>query len=427
MLSRIRKSTYLKKFSALASGEMAAQGIQIAVIPILTRLYSPAIFGQYELFKSSALMLIVLSFLNYDLSIYSSNNVKERVNSIVLSVAILVFITCLTAIFLFFFTDFFVSVINSDIKEGWTWTLPLYVFLAALTNLMLIILTKEGAFYLIAKIKIVLSILIAAIQIIFGYMGMGYWGLLYSTLVVQSLAFLMYFFPFYKEFKSWAHEIEFHEIRSRFRRNWRLPLLVLPGNFLNNIAQVIPVFFLGRIDYSVLGYFSLARKVIDFPLKFVVASVQRLYVKELTDEVSETGKGDVTFKKNLKILSAIAVVLFLGVIIFTKPLLPKLFGEEWAPAIPFVIILSILFCFRFIFGGLSFVMVLGKAPKLDLWWQVLFCVLITSVFVFSEFFYLKPLSIISLYTFVGVCCYSIYGYISYKVSQSTKLLSNNSK
>lgn len=423
MFKKIRESIYLKNFSALASSELIAQGIQIAVIPLLTRLYSPAVFGQYELFRSTALMLIVISFFNYDLSIYSSNSVKERINSIVLSIAILVFTTLMVAVLLLVFNDFFVSAIKSDIKEGWAWALPLYVFLTALTNLMLIILTKEGSFYLLAKIKIVLSILVAITQITFGYMNWGYWGLLYSTLLVQAIAFTMYFFPFYKELKSWFYAIELKEVKAIFSRNWRLPLLVLPGNFLNNIAQVIPVFFLGRIDYSVLGYFSLARRLIDFPLKFVIESIQRLYVKELTDEVAATGKGDVTFKKNLKILSAIAIVLFFGIITLTKPLLPLFFGEEWIPATSFVIVLSVLFCFRFIFGGLSFVLVLGKAPKLALWWQVSFCILMTLVFVLSEFFNWKPLITISIYTIVGVFCYSIYGFLSYKVSKSKEILS----
>lgn len=427
MFAKFRSSKYLKKFSALASSELAAQGIQIAVIPLLTRLYSPTTFGQYELFKSTALMLIVISFFNYDLSVYSSRNTKERINSIILNIAILIFTTLVTTVLLLVFNDFFVSFIKSDIKDDWAWALPLYVFLTALTNLMLIILTKDGSFYLLAKIKIILSVLIAVTQIAFGYMNLGYWGLLYSTLFVQAIAFAMYFFAFYKEFRSWVHEIDFKEVKSVFFQNWRLPLLVLPGNFLNNVAQVIPVFFLGRIDYSVLGYFSLARKIIDFPLKFVIASVQRLYVKELTDEVAETGKGNITFKKNLKLLSAIAIILFVGVMTLTKLLLPRLFGQEWAPATSFVIILSVLFCFRFIFGGLSFVMVLGKAPKLDLWWQIAFCILMTSVFVLSEFFYWEPITIISIYTFVGVFCYSIYGFLSYRVSLSEKILSSNSK
>jgi len=423
IFNKYRNSQYIQNFTALAGSEIIAQVILIGVTPILTRVYSPAEFGQYEFFKTSAYLLVVIGFLNYDVSIYTSKNESERINSVLLSVIVLLAICILASVFLFYFNDFFVQVFQSEIKEGWFWTLPVYAFFAALTNLMLVVLTKGGSFKLISSIKIIVSILIASTQLFFGWLNLGYWGLVYSTIMVQLIAFVLYFKPFYQQFKYNFKDLSFIRSKVIMKTYWRLPFIVFPGNFLNNLVQSLPVFFLGRIDSQILGYYGLAQRIIGFPLKFVTAAVQRLYVKELTDEIDKTGIGVNAYKKNLKIYGMIAFVLILGLFAFTKPLLPILLGNEWLPAVPFVVILGILFSVRFIFGGLSFVMVIGNAPKIDIFWQVFFAVIMTLSFLVCESLEASPFITMLTYVLAGVFSYLVYGVLSYTIARSKKFLS----
>jgi O-antigen/teichoic acid export membrane protein len=425
MFEKVKKhfnSEYIRNFSALAGSEGIAQAIQIGVSPLLTRIYTPVEFGQYELFKSIALLLTVVGFLQYDVSIYSAKTEKESIQGFALSSLILIFICVLAGIFIYFFNDFFIRLIGSNIKEGWSWTIPVYVLFSGGTTLLLVWLTKMGSFVLLSKLKILVSILVAGTQVLFGYFNMGYWGLIYSTIIVQIIAFLLFFYPFLKDNFKNLTQIDFPGLIKTCKENWRLPLIVLPGNFLNNFVQTLPVFFLGKVDPSILGYFSLARRIIDFPLKFITAAVQRLYVKELTDEIAATGIGKVSFIKNLKLYTFIAVSLFFGILTLTKPLLPFLFGEEWKPAVPYVIVLSLLFSIRFIFGSLSFVMVLGKAPKLDLIWQIGFGLIIFLSFKICEFFHLNSFQTIIVYVFSGIFSYLIYGFVCKKVAETKELL-----
>jgi O-antigen/teichoic acid export membrane protein len=408
----------------LAGSEIVAQVILIGVTPILTRVYSPAEFGQYEFFKTSALLLVVIGFLNYDASIYSSKNDKERINSVCLSVFVLFAICTIASAVLFVLNDFFVQFFQTKIKNGWFWSLPVYAFFAALTNLMLVALTKYGSFKLISSIKIIVSILGASTQLFFGWLNLGYWGLVYSTIMVQMIAFILYFKPFYVQYKGDFKDFSLKSSKIIMKTYWRLPFIVFPGNFLNNLVQSLPVFFLGRVDSQILGYYGLAQRIIGFPLKLVTAAVQRLYVKELTDEIEKTGIGVNAYKKNLKIYGMIAFVLILGLLTFTKPLLPILFGNEWLPAVPFAVVLGILFSVRFIFGGLSFVMVLGKAPIIDIYWQVFFAVGMTLSFLVCESLEASPFITMLSYVLVGVFSYLVYGVISYTLAKSMKYLSN---
>lgn len=423
VFNKIRNSQYIQNFTALAGSEIFAQAILIGVTPILTRIYSPSEFGQYEFFKTSALLLVVISFLNYDTSIYSSKNETERINSVLLCVMVLFAICFVASVVLFVFNDVFVQIFQTEIKDGWFWTLPVYTFFAALTNLMLVVLTKGGSFKLISSIKIIVSILVASTQLFFGWLNLGYWGLVYSTIMVQFIAFVLYFKSFYKQFQDNFKDLSFNTSKIIMKTYWRLPFIVFPGNFLNNLAQSLPVYYLGRFDSQILGYYGLAQRIIGFPLNFVTAAVKRLYVKELTDEIEKTGIGVNAYNKNLKIYGMIAFVLILGLLAFTKPLLPILFGKEWLPAVPIVMILGILFSVRFIFGGLSFVFVIGKAPIIGIIWQVYFAVVMTLSFLVCELFEASPFITLLSYVLVGVISYFFYGVIGYFIAKSKKYLS----
>jgi O-antigen/teichoic acid export membrane protein len=416
-----KNSNYFKNFSLLAGSEFVTQVISIIVLPILTRIYTPIEFGEYEVFKSTALILIVIGFMQYDVSIYTSKTEIECVNAWFLCVVILISICIFAFIGIYFFNIFF-NVLEPKVK--WLWALPIYVFFSGMTNLLLVWLTKHGSYLLLSKIKILVSLLVAATQIGFGYLNIGFLGLLYSTLIVQIIAFLIYFTPFIKtQYRNFKY-INLFSIKSLLKDNWRLPFLVLPGNFLNNLIQSLPVYFLGWIDSNVLGYFSLARRIIDFPLKSINSAVHRLYVKELTDEIIASGVGIKTFSKNLKLYSLISLVLFVMVLIFTKPILPLIFGELWIPAVPYIIILGFLFCVRFVFGGLSFIMILGKAPKLDLIWQIFFGSLVSFVFYVGIYYDFSVINIIIMYVIMGVFSYLFYGYLCNKISYSKYYLSN---
>jgi O-antigen/teichoic acid export membrane protein len=422
---KVFKNNYFKNLFSLAGSEIISQSILIGVTPILTRIYSPLEFGQYEFFKTSALFLVVIGFLSYDASVYSSKNNIERINSILVSALVLTVICLLASLLLFFFNDYFVTQTGSEIKESWFWTLPLYAFFSALTNLMLVVLTKNGSFKLLSVIKIIVSIFIASTQLLFGWLNMGYWGLVYSTIFVQFIAFIIYFKPFYKELKYSLNECSLLEMKKLLVAYWRLPMLILPGNFFNYLVQSLPVFFFGKIDNQLLGYFSLAKRIIDFPLTFLSSAIQRLYVKNLTDEIENTGIGRYTFLKNLKINGIIALFLLLGVFTLTNLLLPFFFGNEWVPAVPIIIILSILFSIRFVFGSLSFILIFGKAPKFAFLWQFCYAFFLFTFLYILSYLHIDSFWIFVSYVIIGVIFYLIYGFICYKVSSSKKYLTLN--
>lgn len=414
-------SNFFKNFSLLFGSEVITQVIGIIILPILTRMYTPLEFAEYEMFKSIALLLIVIGFLQYDTSIYSSNSEFECINAWFLCVIILTSICFVAFLGITLFNNYFSEV---EHKVELKWALPIYVFFSGMTNLLLVWHTKHGSYFLLSKINIIISLLVSATQLSFGFLNIGFLGLLYSTVIAQVIAFLIYFIPFIKTQFNFFKFINFNSINTLLKDNWRLPFLVLPGNFLNNLVQSLPVYFLGWIDPKALGYFSLARRIIDFPLKSISAAVYKLYVKELTDEINFSGVGIKTFSKHLKLYSIISGLLFFMILIFTKPILPILFGDIWIPAVPYIILLGLLFSVRFVFGSLSFILILGKAPKLALIWQIMYGLVVISVFYIGISYHFSSINIMIMFVISGIILYLFYGILCKKVSYSSYYLSN---
>ncbi len=409
--------TYFKNIGILLGGAGLSQVVLIAASPVITRLYSPEDFGYFEVFYSVVSVLTAVACLQYDVSIYTAKDQKEGINAWASTFLVVIFVCVLIAACITIFKDIFLSITGAEIKEAWEWAVPVYIFFSAGFTLLLTWFTKQGEFKLISITRIILSIMVVACQISFGIADMGYWGLVSSTISVQAITFIFLFFLFIRKYNFLFREITMAGIKANLKSNKHLPLIVWPGNFLNTVTQNLPAFFLARIDATVLGFYSLSRRILGMPIAFMSSSVQSIFMKEATDEYAKTGKAVSTYKKNLILLSIFGIVVITGILSLGHWLIPLVFGSEWAGSVQYIYLLSILYAIRFISGSLSFVMLLGKGPKVDIFWQVTLFSLTYVIFsVIPE--NTQPINIVLVYCLATSIYYLLYMLQSYSVAKN---------
>lgn len=404
----------------MLGGTGVAQVILIAASPVITRLYSPEAFGYFEVFYSTVSILAAVVCLQYDMSIYTAADERQAINAWASTSVVIITVCLLIAAFIGLFKSVFLKITGATIREAWEWVVPLHVFFGGSFTLLMNWFTRQGDFKTISIARICLSCLVVACQIGFGFMGLGYWGLVISTVSVQGITFVVFMILFVKKYGSHLRNIDGEGMRENLVRNRNLPLLVWPGNFLNNVTQNLPAFFLGRIDATVLGYYSLSRRILGVPMSFVANSVQNIFMKEASDEYASTGKASTTYKKNLILLSAFGVIITALIIGLGSWIIPLAFGEQWVGSVEYIYILCVLYVIRFISGSLSFVMVLGKGPKVDIFWQVALFTLTYSVFSLIPAD-TRPLTIILVYCFATSLYYLLYMLQSYSLSKNPDL------
>lgn len=395
--------------SYLIGSSGISQLILILVAPIITRLYTPESIGSYELFTSVVAIFLSITTLQYDITIYTAPNRLHALRSLITTFFVVTIVTSISSIFLFFFKNLLNSQLGIAEIDYIEFSVPAYIFFSAGYNILINWFTKFGNFKFIAKTRIILSFLIVICQISFGIFNMGYWGLVYSTLLVQVLTFLFLFIPFVKTNIRLIKFIKRRDVFLVLKSNYQLPLFVLPGDLLNNITQNMPSFFIGKISESLLGYYSLSKKVLGLPLNILSSSFRNIYINEASLEFTTTGKSINTVKKHLRIFVALGLILIILVSIFTPLLMSFVFGAAWGNAVPFIIILSYSYVFRFVSGTLSFIMILGnKSRKVDLFWQLSMLLLISGTFYTAKFLNLSQINTILIYAISTCFFYVIY-------------------
>ncbi len=68
----------LKNSFIALQGTIIAQGIGFLFLPVLTRLYTPAAFGTYQLYMSVLMLLLVVASLRYEIALLTAEKDGEE-------------------------------------------------------------------------------------------------------------------------------------------------------------------------------------------------------------------------------------------------------------------------------------------------------------------------------------------------------------
>lgn len=398
--------SYLKSFLQLTSAEFIGAAIVIGFAPIISRMYSAADFGHYELYYSFATIATAVSMMGYERSILLVNSEQEQFDALLVAAA------CLSITFLF--TFFCVTLVgqladNQHIALVWTWALPLFVLSAGLNNLLYTYLTRLGQFSVLASLKVVSSLVAMVTQVAFAMGNLGFVGLVLSNLFTQFLVAIYLLIVSKSQISSRPISMNRRRIFDLAMKHWRLPILFLPGNVLSIFTKSIPTIFFARIDMDLLGYLAFTRRIMGLPLGALGSSMQRIYENALSNEITKTGKPLKVVLKSLRIFSCVGLLLFVGLVVVGRPAIPLLFGNQWLPAIPFVILFGFDFCNKFVFGSISSIMFFGKLPKFDIFWHLLNLLVVTMCFVAASHYQLSILWTAVAYVITSSLTYQLYG------------------
>ena len=97
-----KTSGFASNVLKLVTGKVLSQTILLLTMPILSRLYSPADFGIYQLFISVTAIVIVIASLRYEMAILLPKKEKEAATLVALSI-IIVFIISFISFIVFIF------------------------------------------------------------------------------------------------------------------------------------------------------------------------------------------------------------------------------------------------------------------------------------------------------------------------------------
>lgn len=382
----------------LSSG--IAQVILIITTPIITRLYSPAEFGEFTIFSNIAMILIPIINARYDLLIVNakndrSANILSQIGFLI-SLLILLILIPILAISAWLYPNFILDFIFIIIM----------LFLVSLTNIFTNYLNKERKYKVLSLINVFRAGSMALLQIIFGLLSLGSLGLIIGF----SLSYITGITLGYKTFKKHFNIVRNkEETKALFLENKNQLVYSTPSILLNSLSFSVVVFFIGILYTNTeVGIYGMAIRVLGIPVTIISLGLSKIFMQQANDYYIERGNFRNLLLKFSSTLVIVSIILYVPLYLFSEELVNILLGHSWVDAITVIKIVIPLFVIRLIVSTVSLSVIVLQKQQLELILQALFLIGTTVTFVISKMLNLTFLNFVSINTAVLIVSYMIF-------------------
>lgn len=386
-----------KQLTKLLSGSALGQLIAFLFIPILTHVYEPDVFGQYQVaFSVATFLAIVLTFkLEIALPTVTEQEAQGMAFSIGKLVLFNVLVLALVMVILSQYTKVLPAVVSSD------------VLLASVVMATLIALNNIARFLLIGANKFgTISITLfsqsggrSVLQWLLAWASQL--GLIIGDLLARLAMVII-------SVKAIRFNVQTNSIFTLLKQHWRYPIWVMPSTLLNNSMAVLllPViaYQFGAVEAGVV---AVAYRLITAPNSLIGAALADVLFAQFTEQAKQ-GKFvylQTQFSKYSLLLILLSILIFACVYLLS-PLLGILVDVKYQQAQDYLILLLPWFAAQFAVAPISRVififdqqllkLVFDVMVGLNLLWQV----------------YIKPASsvadLLSEISISMACLYCIY-------------------
>lgn len=319
----------------LMSGVVIVQIVQFLSQPIITRIFTPAEFGQFSAISSIISLIASFGVLSYEFAIPALKDDQQAIDMsymlILLAIPVSVLIGLVLSIEMVQIKlfGFYLSIL-------W-YLLPILLFAGIVANVVLYLNNRYKLFGLNAKRSVICAVISVCLQITLGYMGYGLVGLIIAFVTSSAVGMIVLITPKLKEilFKS---RINLKILKD----NIHFPKHQFTGGIINMSSQILPVVILNAFaSNTIAGNYALAVKVLTIPVMLITGTFSHVFYQEFANRYNnnEDCLGFViNVWKKLFYLSA-PICIFLA--IFAPKLFSWYFGARWGLSGQIVQILSL--------------------------------------------------------------------------------------
>lgn len=331
---------YLSHVFVLLFGNAAAQLINLASYPILTRLYGPGDFGGLALFLSVVGIVGPIACARFDLIVQSSEDwqlpaVFRQALRFNIWVSAATTVVAVTFALAWPALDLLVALL-----------IGLAVFLTGYTLASLALIVRQEGYQLYARSMVMRSVATALAQIGLWYAFGGAIALIVgfcAGFAVQALVLKLALTGV-----RWRRSLTSHKqaVLSRYRPQITtdIPSTLIAGLVLNLMTFLM----LELYSREAVGYYSLAFRVAMLPLSLISGSLSEVFFQKASAAFRSTGVFWQQLRFNILSSIALAFLVFVPLALAARRLFAVAFGSEWLPAADMLIVLTPMLVARFV-------------------------------------------------------------------------------
>ncbi len=389
-LKKTLKGSSFQNVLKIASGSAAAQAIALAVAPILTRLYTPEMFGVFGIFMSTLGLFRVISNLRYELAIPIPRGSERAKHLLYICLFFAICLSLMTFLLVMFFHKNILLFADKVEIKPLIWLLPVAVLMNGLYQPFYFWAVRSKAFGLIARSRIVGSLANATVGIVLYPLHSV--GLIAGQLAIQFTGLIILASKFRKSLISTT--IQPRRVGCTLKKYRDFALYSTPTGLITAFGMHLPNIILGFAfgEFS-LGNLTLAQRLIIAPTVLIGNSIGQVFFSQAPERHRENKLVSLV-KKTSKALLFIACGLSL-LILLCSPLLPIVFGTKWTLAASILPLLIPQFICEFTVAPLSGGFIAANRPRDALLPQFLLMAARLLVLLISSFFFSFPTTVLA--------------------------------
>lgn len=385
-MNSLKKNQFLKNVAVLTGGTAVAQVLlPFAFMPILGRLYGPELQGIYGIYVYITSITQQIACFRYDYAIVVADSDEEAGGAFVLSALLAVLFSALLGLIMWpFIPQIGTRFHLTGGAENTLWMVPLTTLICGLTTALNYFNVRHEKYKVISASNIIRVSVMIATQLVLGYLGAGYWGMIIGQ-------FLSYFFGNFRMVMTLKGRIHRYMFRLPFlkkiaRKNVAYPKYMLPSAIANSLSMNMTGLFVQMQFGGIMnGYYSQINRLLGNPLTLVSSAVSQVFLRGASADKHNGEKLSKTFSTVTKWLTILSIFPFGFLLLWGDPIIPLFLGPEWKPIPEYLKYLIPLFMVRFVVTPLTNSAIALGRQKATMVWQ---------------FFLLLTVSVPSLLTFV---------------------------
>ncbi|CAI1831376.1 Lipopolysaccharide biosynthesis protein wzxC [Serratia entomophila] len=198
--------------------------------------------------------------------------------------------------------------------------------LASSASAHMALLERESKFKKVASIEISSSVVAVIIAITMAYQGFGVYSLVAQILILSLMSSIQLWLAS-KWRPSFEKIINLKEIKGLIGFSGNLTLF----NFINYFSRNADSMMIGHyMSAAVLGFYSLAYRIMLFPLQSLTFVASRALFPILSQHQENNDKVRTTYLNVVYVILLIVFPLMTGLALLREPFIQLVFGSQWA-------------------------------------------------------------------------------------------------
>jgi len=331
VFNKLSKSRFVRNVFTLSAGTLVSQVIIFVFSPVITRIYSPEVFGTLGIFMSIVTLVSPVIALMYPISIVLPDDDQEAISIFWLSLMINFFLSLFICGIIFLMDLLGVGVSFLQIN---------YLYYAC------IVFVVNGAaqsfqYWLIRKMCYSVNALAEVLQSIFFniivvFVGCYYaaeWVLITAAIMRSLMYLLVLMYGSVRYTNILDVRLKLYDVVKVAKKYVSFPRYRMPQKIVNSLGLSVPVIFLGsNFGSSYSGYYSLSKSIIGVPVRLIGKSIADVFYPKLNESRKNLEDVYEQLLKTISILFILIVLPFTAFFVFSKDIFLLVYGAAWIEA-----------------------------------------------------------------------------------------------